>query len=116
VDLRSHLRGDAGFAGRFADDAGLPDAVRQRLLAIDVLAELQRGERGEGVRVLGGADDDGVEQIGLVVQLAEIAELFRLPVELGGLVDDWPGSRRRGRRCSRLPLRPCWRRRDRRSR
>ena len=64
VDLRAHLRGDLRLGRRLADDAGLPDVVRQRLLAVDVLAELQGRQRGEGVRVLAGADDDGVELAG----------------------------------------------------
>ena len=73
VDLRAHLGGDLGLRGRLADDPGLPDVVRQRLLAIDVLAQLQGGQGGEGVGVLGRAHDDRVELAGVVVELAEVA-------------------------------------------
>ena len=45
----------------------------QRLLAVDVLAQLQGRQRGEGVGVLGGAHDDGVELAGVVEELAEVA-------------------------------------------
>ena len=41
VDLGAHLGRHLGLAGGLADDPGLPDAVRQRLLAVDVLAELE---------------------------------------------------------------------------
>ena len=40
VDLGSHLGRDLGLRGGLADVAGLPDVVRQRLFAIDVLAQL----------------------------------------------------------------------------
>ena len=61
VDLRAHLRGDAGLPGSLADEPRLLHVVRERLLAVDVLLQLQGGQRGERVRVLGGADNDGVE-------------------------------------------------------
>ena len=82
--------------------AGLPDVVRQRLLAVDVLAVPQGQHGGEGVRVLAGADDDGVE-LALVVE--EPAEVGDLAAPWG----TWPPAastarsirRRTGRRCSR---------------
>ena len=74
VDLGAHLGGDLGLGGGLADDPGLADVVGQRLLAVDVLAELQGRQGGEGVGVLGGADDDGVEVVGVVEDLAEVAE------------------------------------------
>ena len=40
VDLRSDLRGDLRFRRRLANHAGLVDVVRQRLFAVDMLAEL----------------------------------------------------------------------------
>ena len=60
MDLRPHLRGDAGLFGRLGDNARLADVVRQRLLAVDVLFLAKRRQRREGVGVLGGADDDSV--------------------------------------------------------
>ena len=44
-----------------ADDAGLFHADRQRLLAIDVQIAIQGPIGDEGVRVIGRADDHGVE-------------------------------------------------------
>ena len=62
VDLDAHLRRDLGLRRRLADLARLPDVVRQRLLAVDVLAVLEGEQGGEGVGVLAGADHDGVER------------------------------------------------------
>ena len=78
MDLRPHLRGDTGLGRGLADDPRFRDVVAQRLLAVDVLLELQRRQRREGVRVLGGADDDGVELAGVVVELPEVHFLPRL--------------------------------------
>ena len=50
------------------------DVVGERLLAVDVLLQLQRRQRGEGVRVLGGADDHGVELTGVVEHAPEVLE------------------------------------------
>ncbi len=72
VDLRAHLRGDAGLARGLGDDARLMHIAGQRFLAIDVLAHLQRGQGREGVGVLRRADDHGVQILGLVVELPEI--------------------------------------------
>src|SRR5579864_7576723 len=49
--------------------------MRQGLLAVDMLAQLQRWQRGERVRVLGRADDNRVEVVGVVIELAEVIEL-----------------------------------------
>ena len=49
------------------------ERVRERLLAVDVLARADRGHRGDGVDVVGRADGDGVDVLGLLVeQLAEV--------------------------------------------
>src|SRR5262249_45890377 len=74
VDLRPHLRRELGFGSGFADDARLPDVMRERLLAVDVLAQLQRRHGGERMRVLGRADDYRVELLCVVVDLAEIRD------------------------------------------
>ena len=87
VDLGSHLGRDLGLGGGLADDAGLPDVVGQRLLAIDVFAQLQGRQGGEGVGVLGRAHDDRVELAGVVVELAEVATAARVRVVHRGPVD-----------------------------
>ena len=87
MNLRAHLGGDLGLSGRLADDPGLPDAVRERLLAVDVLAEPQRRQRGERVGVFGRAHDDRVEFAGVVVEPSKVAESPCL----------WDASRRPGR-------------------
>ena len=74
VDLRAHLGGDLGLGGGLANDAGFPDVVRQRLLAVDVLAQLQGRQGGEGVGVLARAHDDRVELAGVVVELAKVTQ------------------------------------------
>ena len=76
MNLRPHLRGDAGQLGCLGDDAGLADVVRQRLFAVDVLLLAKRRQRREGVGVFGGADDDGVIVGGLelLVEPAVVAE------------------------------------------
>ena len=58
-----------------ADDAGLLDAVGQRLLAVDVLAAVHGPIGDEGVRVVGGAADHGVDVL-LVEALAPIHVLL----------------------------------------
>ena len=73
-----------------ADDARLRDVVGERLLAVDVLLQLQRRQRREGVRVLGGADDDGVELAGMVEEAAEVDLLARLGIRGGHLVERVP--------------------------
>ncbi len=87
VNLGAHLRRDAGLRRSLADDARLVHVVGERLLAVDVLLQLQRGQRGERVRVLGGADDDGVELIGVVEHLAEVLEPSRLREHRRGAIE-----------------------------
>jgi len=87
VDLRAHLRDDAGLRGGLADDARLLDVVGERLLAVDVLLQLERGQRGKGVRVLGGADEHGVELAGMIEDAAEIDLLARLRIQGRRLVE-----------------------------
>ena len=61
VDLDAHLGGHFRLGRRLANPPRFPDVMRQRLLAIDVLAVFQREHRRKGVRVLAGAHDHGVE-------------------------------------------------------
>ena len=66
------------------------DRVGQRLLAVDVLAQADRHQRRDGVRVVGRGDDDGVEVLALVEHLAEVDVL-----PLRRVVRDAPCSRLR---------------------
>ena len=59
--LIAHLRGDLLGPGEVAEEAGLGDRLGQRLLAEAVLAEFHRHGGSDGVRVVGGADGDGVD-------------------------------------------------------
>ena len=63
--------------GGLSNETRLPDVVGERLLAIDVLAMRQRQVGGKRVRVLGGADDKGVDIVGLAKDLAKVPELPR---------------------------------------
>ena len=87
VDLRAHLGGDLGRGGRLANDPRLPDAVSQRLFAVDVLPQAEGGQRREGVGMLGRAHDDRVELARVVVELAEITASSGLGVVRGGPLD-----------------------------
>ena len=91
MDLRAHLRGDLGPSSGLSNDARFPDVVSQRLFAIHVLAELQCRKRGKGVRVFTGTDNDGVELVGMVVELAKVGQsacpgmCFGSPTEVIGV-------------------------------
>jgi hypothetical protein len=87
VNLDTHLGGDFGFGGDFANAAGFPDVVRERLLAIDVLFVLQGEHRRESVRVLAGADDNRVEVFGVIEDFAEVGEFFCVGMFSGGSVE-----------------------------
>ena len=62
--------------------------VGQRLLAVDVLAALDRRHRDDGVHVVGRADDDRVDVLLLVEHLAEVL----VPLRLGNFVEDLGGG------------------------
>ena len=60
--------------------------MRERLLAVDVLAQVERGLGDHGVRMVGRRDDHGVDPIAnLVEHPAEVVERLRLGMALGGL-------------------------------
>ena len=59
--------------------------MRQRLLALHVLAQLHRGERDGGVHVVGSRDDHRVERPRLVEQLAEVGVLLGVGILFRGL-------------------------------
>jgi hypothetical protein len=73
VDLRAHLRCDAGRLGGLGNQARLVDIVRQRLLAINMLAGAKCRQGGIGVRMLRSANDKGVEIVHLRMKLAKVA-------------------------------------------
>ena len=77
--LVAHLGRDLAFGGRLAHQPRLVGRVRQRLLAVDGLAQPHRHQGRRGVRVVGRAHDHGVD-LGrqLLEQLAEVAVLLRL--------------------------------------
>ena len=79
VPLVAHLRRDACRLGGLGQLAALVQRVRQRLLAVDVLAGPDRRHRGDGVDVVGRADRDGVDVLGFLVEhLAEVLVSPRL--------------------------------------
>ena len=64
--------------GGLAHDARLVDGARQRLLAVDVFAQLHRRHGGDGVRVIGRGDQHGVYAFfHLVEHLAEVLIALR---------------------------------------
>src|SRR5260370_4839842 len=67
-----NLSGDAGFTRDFGEAARFIDGVGQRLLAEDVFALLHRRSGDGGMKMVRGADNDGVEIVLLVEQLAEV--------------------------------------------
>ena len=83
VDLRAHLRGTFCRGGSLGNHARFVNRVRERLFAVDVLAGFEGAHSGEGVRVVGGADDDGVERF-IVEKFAEVVKFGRLAVLGGG--------------------------------
>ncbi len=74
MNLRAHLGDELFLFGEVGERAGFEDGVRERLFAVHVLAETEGHGRGRGVRMVGGADADGVDIAGLLFEHdAEIA-------------------------------------------
>ena len=71
VNLRAHLSGHLRLLVRFSHQPSFVHRMGQRLFAIHVHAPLHRHQAGRRMRVLGRADDDGVEIL-LIQQLAPI--------------------------------------------
>ena len=88
VVLGAHLGHDAGFTGGEADGAAFGDVVGEGFFAVDVFFEVQGWHGGVGVGVLGGADDDGVVEVGVVVDFTEVVELFGFGVFFGGFFQE----------------------------
>lgn len=63
MDLVSEAGDDAGLLRHFHHLAILPDIVRHRLLAVDVLAELHRADRTVGVHVVRGRNGNGIDLV-----------------------------------------------------
>ena len=90
VDLDAHLGRRAGFLGGETDLACFVDVVGEGFFAVDVLLMLQGTHGRQGMGMLAGADDDGVEVLGAVEELAEVGELLCFGEFLGGLFDGRP--------------------------
>ncbi len=73
VALVAHLRGDFGFFGAAGEVAGFFDTPGERLLHVDVLAEIHGGGGDGGVHVVGSGDDDGVD---VFLVLEHVAVIF----------------------------------------
>ena len=86
VALVAHLRGDARFLRDACHEACLTDRVRQRLLAVDVLAGLHREDRHVRVQVIGSRDQDRVDRLLLLEHHSEVFVHRALVVRrLGGV-------------------------------
>ena len=89
MSLVAHLRGDLRFRRHTGQEPRLVHGIRERLLDVDVLAELHRGDRHRGVQVVGGGDDDRVDVALLVEHLAEVGVLGGLRVGVPELDGRW---------------------------
>ena len=78
--LVAHLGGDFGLARRLRHRSGLVNRAGQRLLAIDMLAQLDGRDGDDGVRVIRRGDHHGIDALLLVEHLAEVL------IPLGGWV------------------------------
>ena len=74
---RADLHDLAVGARRVDHLAPFPDGVRRRLLDVDVLAGLQRPDRGERVPVIRNRDDDGVDVL-VVEDAPQVLHVARL--------------------------------------
>ncbi len=85
VDLRANLGHPSEARGRLGQRTGLGDGSGEGFFAIDVVPGLEGGHGGDGVGVIRGGDDDGVEA-GLFNQATEIAVGLRVgePLVSGG--------------------------------
>src|SRR5256884_1032937 len=72
----AHLRGDLVFARGAGELARFVEVVRERLLAVNMLAELDGGHRGDGVVVVGNGHHHSVN-VPLLKHFSEVAGLLR---------------------------------------
>ncbi len=72
VTLIAHLRGHTGFLRDARDLPRLPDVVRERLLAIDMLLQSHRTNAHVGVQMIGRRTENRIHGFLLLQQDAEI--------------------------------------------
>jgi len=84
VHLRAHLRGELRAGGRLRDEAGFVDGVRERLLAVHVLAGVQGHQRGGRVRVVGRGDENGLDIL-VIEDAPQVGTELRLREAVAGL-------------------------------
>ena len=85
--LVAHLRRDPCLLGDARHETRLTDVVGERLLAVDVLAGLHRGDRDERVQVIGRGDQDGVDRLLLLEHDPEVlVDRARVIRRLAGIV------------------------------
>jgi hypothetical protein len=82
VPLIAHLRDDVHLAGDFAHPSRLIDRVRERLLAIHVLAHPHGQHTGRRVVVVGSRDDDRVDIFALLEHFAVVFVLGNVRIFL----------------------------------
>ena len=83
----AHLRRHPCLLRDARDETRLTDVVRERLLAVDVLAGLHREDRDVRVQVVGRGDEDGVDGLFLLEHDPEVFVHRALVVgRLGGVV------------------------------
>ena len=99
VNLDAHLRDDALEAGQLSQLSRFVEVMSQRLLAIDILAQLQRGHGDGRMHVVGGGDVYRVEMYPRKTLLhlhgapeVHVSHSDQVnPLELGQLVKVLPG-------------------------
>ena len=101
VALDAHLRGHLVLLGRLGELAGFIDRVRQRFLAVDVLAGLDGRHGDHGMRMIGRGDHHAVDVLLLLQHQAIVFVGLRLGILLEGRVRRRRDRRRTGRRYSR---------------
>ena len=85
--LVTHLRSHLVLLGQVGEQAGLIDGVGQRLLHIDVLAHGDGVGGHDGMRVVGGCYEDGIDALAhLVVHAAEVAILLGIGMTVPGIL------------------------------
>ncbi len=72
VALIAHLRGDVHLVGHFAHSSGFVDRMCERLLTVNMFAQLHRHHAGRRVMMVGRGDCDRVDVLPLFQHLAVI--------------------------------------------
>src|SRR2546423_15389135 len=80
MSVIAHLRGHAHFPGHLGHFARFPHVVRQRFLAVHVLALLHRRDRDDGVIMIRRGAEHRVDRFFLFQHLAKIFVLAALVV------------------------------------